>query len=150
MNVDLKSIGNVIGIILPKVRREVKDASYEEIIKRLPQLAEITGILGPALEDGFQAKDLSAFGKCVEPFMELADDVNSFTGPQKKQFVIDAVWFAFRTLDTYPDGKQNNINLPILSGRWEKAVERRLVIISVGWVVEALYDRRTKKRKKSS
>ena len=147
----LDKLKNLFGKFLPgKGKGEVKDVNYEELASRIPQLAEIAQILTEALEDGFQLSDLGVLAKIIGPCMELADEIEKFSGKEKKEFVLDAAWLTYRTIDTYPDGKQNNINLPMMAGGFERAVERRLVRACAQWAIEAVYDQRKKKRKKTT
>lgn len=124
--------------------KEFAKTSYESINERIPQFGEIVNTIGPAIGDGFQFDDVVAFGKVVGPFMELAKTIHNFTGEEKKAFVVDAVWLTYRAIDTYPDGKHNNINVPVLWGGAEKKFEKRVIRFCTSWAVNALYDRMKK------
>jgi len=131
------AFGKVLELV--KGNDEVGETSYSQIAEKLPELAEIADMVSEALEDGFQFSDVVAFGKVVSPIMKLASKLGDLGGEAKKQFVVDAVWLTYKTLDGYPDGNANNINVPWLSGSVERRVERETITFCAEWAVNALY-----------
>jgi hypothetical protein len=119
---------------------EIEEVSYGQLAEKIPELTEIVYSVVGSLADGFQWSDAVTLGKVVGPFMTLASTINDFTGEQKKQFVVDAVWLTYKTVDGYPDGTKNNINVPLLIGGLETKFERKIVTFAAEWAVNSLFD----------
>jgi hypothetical protein len=91
--------------------------------------------------DGLQLSDAAHIGKIVAPLMRLAASFLDYEGMDKRRFVSEVVWLVYKTIDTYPDGQRNNINIPFLFGVWERKIERGMVHFAAQMAVDALYDR---------
>lgn len=121
-----------------------KPIKAEDKIKMETYVEQLTVIIQDVVrtvEDGLQLSDLTALGGVVEPLMRLAASFQDYAGPDKRRWVIEAVWLAYRVADTYPDGKHNNINIPILWGELERRVERSIISFGAGMAIDALYGR---------
>ena len=116
------------------------ELSYDAMASRIPELAGIAETLEVAVEDGVGWEDVAVLAKLAGPIMKLAALIEEMTGEQKKAFVIDAMWLTYRTADGYPDGKQNNINVPLVFGSAEHKLEEKAVRMAAEWCVNALYD----------
>jgi hypothetical protein len=71
--------------------------------------------------------------------MKLASTFEDYAGEDKKRFVIEVVNLVYRTIDTYPTGKENNINIPFVMGSLERRIERGILEFAVGMAVDAVY-----------
>jgi hypothetical protein len=86
----------------------------------------------------FQFTDVIAMFEFIGPLFKMASEIESLDKQQKEQFVVDAVWFIYKTVDTYPDGEGNRINVPILIGSMETAFEKKLLDFSTRAAVKAV------------
>ena len=109
------------------------NANLDDILAIVEQVKDI-------FRDGIQLSDISAVGGIVPDIMKLVAAFD-WEGKDKKQFVIDVVWLIYQAVDTYPDGKQNNINLPVVWGDLERRVERAIVVFGTSMAVDAAFDR---------
>ena len=120
---------------------DTTELSYTAMANRIPELAGIAETLEVAIEDGIGWDDLKVMALLVEPAMKLAAGIEEMAGAQKEAFVVDAIWLTYRTVDTYPDGNSNNINIPIVFGSAERKLEERAVRFGAHWCVTALFRR---------
>jgi hypothetical protein len=120
----------------------------ELMAKYSDKFAQMAADVSDVLKDGFQVSDLVVLGALVPDIMKIADELESAPGTQKKQFVVDAVWVIYHSVDTGPDGKHNRIHVPGLS--WlskfgisapEEKVERYVLKLATEMAVEAAYVR---------
>lgn len=123
------------------VARPVRPEDESKMQEYVEQLTSIIQDVVTAVGDGLQLSDLTALGKTVGPLIQLAASFHDYTGPDKRRFVVEAVWLAYRVADTYPDGKHNNVNIPVVWGSLERRVERSIVSFAAGMTVDAMYDR---------
>jgi len=124
--------------------KAVEDIKDEDVQKVREHTEEIHNIIGAVLDvfgDGLQLNDVTRIGEIVGPVMKLAASFKDYKGQEKKQFVIEVVWLVYRTVDTYPDGNHNNINIPFVFGSIERKLERGILSFSAGMAVDALYGR---------
>jgi len=134
MAIDSWQVSNV------KVRDLVDTKSNIPILEQ--KLSEIQSIADQAIDimaDGFQFTDVISMYKFVGPLMDMAKEIEEFDGAQKEQFVVDAVWFIYKTVDTYPDGESNRINVPLLFGSMETAFEKKVLDFATRSAVKAVY-----------
>ena len=141
---DLSNIKDAFETVLEIVKGDIEDTSYGKIKQQIPEFVELVDTIAPALADGLDFGDMVVLAQIVEPLMVIAGKVGDYTGKEKKQFVIDAIWLTYRTIDTYPDGTKNNINIPFLWGRGEERFERKIVTLAAGWAINGLYKRMKK------
>ena len=118
----------------------VPPEDVELIDENIVEIAKVTSILGEAFGDGLQWSDVTVIGEVVAPLMAIAKNLEE-TGSEKKAFVVNAVWLVYRAIDTWPDGKHNNVNLPFVIGPLERRVEHMVVTFAAGMAVDALYRR---------
>lgn len=111
----------------------------EVVQKFLPQIIDIAKNVGVVFGDGLQWADVLSLAKLIKPFMLLVKDVKELSGEDKKEFVKESFWLAYKTYDEGPSGKKNNINIPYLPDFIEKKVETFLIPLAVDFAVEALY-----------
>ena len=125
--------------IVEHVGMESEDV--EKVDGMVEEVAEIVGKVVPVIKDGLQWSDLGIIGKIVPDVMKLAARFDGYEGSDKKRFVVDVVWLIYRIVDTFPDGKRNNINLPVAMGFLERRIERAVVSFAAGMAVEAVFGR---------
>ena len=113
----------------------------EKIKGNLDAVNEIIAIIVDVFGDGLQLSDITAVGKAVGPAMKLAAGFEDYEGADKKRFVVEVIWLVYRTVDTYPDGNHNNINVPWVFGGIERKLEYAIVAFAAGMAVDALYDK---------
>jgi hypothetical protein len=133
-----ESLSKAIGLIGDA--GGVSAQNLAEMGEQQEKLLAIVVTVGDIFGDGLQLSDVAAVGKVVPDIMKLVKDLD-WPGSDKKEFVIDAVWLVYKTVDTYPDGKQNNVNIPFLMGSWETKVERAFISFAAGMAVDAVFDR---------
>ena len=111
-----------------KIRDFVETKESISILEqKLPEIQVIADQVIDIMADGFQFTDVITMYKFIGPLMNMAKEIEEFSGIQKEQFVVDAVWFVYKTVDTYPDGVSNRINVPHLFGSLETAFEKNLL-----------------------
>jgi hypothetical protein len=118
------------------------DISSEDYAKIEAHSDDINNIIDKVLDvfgDGLQLSDVTRIGEIVEPVMKLASTFEDYAGEDKKRFVIEVVNLVYRTIDTYPTGKENNINIPFVMGSLERRIERGILEFAVGMAVDAVY-----------
>jgi hypothetical protein len=122
-----------------KVRDLVDSRDTVPILEqKLPEIQAIADSAIDILADGFQFTDVIAMFEFIGPLFKMASEIESLDKQQKEQFVVDAVWFIYKTVDTYPDGEGNRINVPILIGSMETAFEKKLLDFSTRAAVKAV------------
>lgn len=123
----------------------VKDGMNSEDVAKVQENSEqvnaIIEIIMDVFGDGLQLSDITSLGKAIAPAMKLAAGFDDYQGADKKRFVIELVWLVYRTIDTYPDGNANNINIPFVMGTIERKIERGIVAFAAGMAVDAVYDK---------
>ena len=134
-----RGIGDVFDSLLEKYKNAGKLTQSDTIEKFLPQIKEIAAQVGQTLGDGFQWRDVVDLIKIAKPLMLLVKDTNDLSGEQKRDFVKEAVWLAYKTYDDGPEGDENNINIPLLFGAFERKVEEIVVPMLAEVAVEMVY-----------
>ena len=131
-----------LQVLLAKMKDDGQLAAenVELVDANIAEIAKATAVLGEAFGDGLQWSDITVLGEVVSPLMVLAANFDK-AGEDKKAFVVDVVWLVYRTIDTWPDGKRNNINLPFVIGPLERRIERAVIAFAAGMAVDALYKR---------
>ena len=120
------------------------EASPENVAKVNENIAEVAKVVSTvevAISDGLQWSDVSVIGKIVPDVMRMAAGFKDYGGLARRDFVIEVVWLVYRLVDTFPDGKRNNINIPFLAGSFERRMERAVVAFAAGMAVDGLYGR---------
>ena len=112
----------------------------EKLEEKLPEISKIANEVVDILADGWQWDDAASLGKLVKPVMEMAATITDYSGEQKKQFVVDALWLVYRTVDGGPDGTENRIDIPILFGSLERGLEKKAVSFAVEFAIFGLFD----------
>jgi len=123
-----------------KVRDFVETKESVSILEqKLPEIQRIADQAIDIMADGFQFTDVISMYKFIGPLMSMAKEVEELSNEQKEQFVVDAVWFVYKTVDTYPDGESNRINVPLLFGSMETAFEKKVLDFATRSAVKAVY-----------
>jgi len=105
----------------------------------LPKIEEIAADVKKTLGDGFQWQDVVLIFRCVRPLMTIAKEIDGLSGEQKKEFVKEAIWLVYKTYDGGKSGNENNIDIPLLFGAFERKVEETVIPMMAEVAVEALY-----------
>jgi len=147
-----RGIGDVTGW-LDWVKQVISDLkgtegfeSGELMDKYADKFAEMAADVAEAVKDGLQLSDLMILGNIVPDIMKIAASVESASGEQKRQFVIDAVWLIYHSVDTGPDGQHNRIKVP--GAHWlsklgmtatEEKIERFILKLGTEFAINAAY-----------
>jgi hypothetical protein len=111
-----------------------------------PQFAEMAADVAEAIKDGLDIGDIVIMGDLVTDIMKIAKKIENAPGEQKHQFVIDAVWLIYHSVDTGPDGNQNRIKVP--GAHWltkfgitepEEKLERFTLKVATEFAMRAAY-----------
>lgn len=138
---DIEKIKGLFLKAVDSVKDGMQSEDVEKVHENLDQINAIIEIIVDVFGDGLQLSDITAIGKAVAPAMKLAATFEGYAGEDKKRFVVELVWLVYRTIDTYPDGNGNNINVPWVFGSIERKLERAIVAFAAGMAVDALYER---------
>jgi hypothetical protein len=120
---------------------DVAPENQEKVRENMETISGIVSTVELAYEDGIGWDDITVIGELVGPIMNLASSFDDFEGLSRRQFVIEVVWLIYKTIDTYPDGNRNNVNVPYLIGPIESRFERAIIAFATGMAVDALYKR---------
>ena len=136
-------------LLIERIENAVGDLGIEQedvakVDERIEAVSEIVGRVVPVVKDGLQWSDLGVIGEVVPDVMRLAASFDDYEGEDKKRFVVNLVWTIYRIVDTFPDGKRNNIDLPLAMGFLERRIERAVVSFAAGMAVEAAFKRMRK------
>ena len=140
----MADIEKIKGLLLDTMEGVKDEMTSEDVQKVREHTTELNRIIEAVLEvfgDGLQLEDVTKIGQIVGPVMKLAASFKDYAGTDKKRFVIEVVWLVYRTVDTYPDGNRNNINIPFVFGSVERKLERGILSFAAGMAVDALYKR---------
>jgi hypothetical protein len=121
---------------------EKGDVAEKNIFKFEEHTDEIVNIIDKVLDvfgDGLQLNDVTRIGEIIEPAIKLAATFEDYAGEDKRQFVIELVNIVYRVVDTYPTGKENNINIPFVMGALERKIEHGILTFAAGMAVDAVY-----------
>jgi hypothetical protein len=139
MEIEIDKVKSLLAKIAEE--SEIESADAEKIAKHAD---DINGIIDKVLDvfgDGLQLADVTRIGEIVEPVMKLAATFEDYAGEDKKRFVIEVVNLVYKTIDTYPTGNENNINIPFVMGSLERRIERGILTFAAGMAVDAVYSR---------
>lgn len=106
--------------------------------EKMPEIQKIADDTIDILKDGWQFSDVVDFFKVIGPLLDLVEDISEWDEDKKEDFVVAAMYFIYQTIDTYPDGKQNNINIPFLFGGIERKFEERALEFATRSAIRAL------------
>jgi len=139
---DMEKIKELAADLVGRMRDEdVVEEDVSKVNENMQAILETVDIFHDIFGDGLQLTDVAKVGKAVEPLMKLAAGLEGYRGEDKRRFVTEMVWLMYRLVDTYPDGKHNNVNLPFVMGGLERKVERMIIGFAANMVVDALFDR---------
>ena len=138
------SVEDLFRNVLAEAESEIGAEDVEKINENIDEVIRVVTQVCDLIKEGPELSDVSKIGQAVAPAMKWASEFKEYEGEQKRQFVIDLVWLIYRTIDTLPDGKGNNVNIPIVFGSLERRAERAFVHFAVGVAVDALFDRMRK------
>lgn len=136
------ALGSVLGML--KDQDSVSPENHEKVAANLATISSIVETVELAAEDGISWDDITVIGELVGPVMELASSFDDYEGMSKRQFVIEVIWLIYKTIDTYPNGNANNVNIPYLIGPIERKFERAVIAFATGMAVDALFKRMRK------
>jgi hypothetical protein len=127
-----------------KMSKDIKDIVETEVNipileQKMPIIQAIADEAVDILADGFQWEDVLSMYQIIGPLMNIAGDIEELDDKAKEQFVVDAVWLIYKTIDTYPDGESNRINIPVLFGGLETAFEKKALDFATRAAVNAVY-----------
>ena len=92
-----------------------------------------------SLSDGFSVRDISILASIVPGAMKMVNGLSDLSGEEKKSLVRDIILVVYTAIDRGADGKQNNIDLPLVFGPIERKVERMMISFITNTVVDGLY-----------
>jgi len=122
-----------------RVDRDISSLATGDLLKnKLPDIVKIADEVIDILKDGWQLGDVVEFFEVIGPLLELVNDMSELDEEQKDQFIVDAVWMIYQTVDTYPDGNQNNIDIPIVFGGIERGLEKKAVDFAARSSIKAI------------
>jgi len=122
-----------------KIERAIGDSSDAGVLsEQLPDIAKIADDVIDILKDGWQFSDVVDFFEVVGPLLDLANNITGMDDEQKDQFVVDAVYMIYQTVDTYPDGNSNNIDVPYVFGGIETGLEKRVIEFAARSALKAI------------
>ena len=122
-----------------KIERAIGDSSNAGVLnEQLPDIAKIADDVIDILKDGWQFSDVVDFFEVVGPLLDLANNITGMDDEQKDQFVVDAVYMIYQTVDTYPDGNSNNIDVPYVFGGIETGLEKRVIEFAARSALKAI------------
>jgi hypothetical protein len=138
---DIEEVKDLFLKAVENVKDEMTSEDAQKVREHTGEIHKIIEAVLDVFGDGLQLGDVTRIGEIVGPVMKLAASFQDYEGLEKKRFVIEVVWLVYRTVDTYPDGNRNNINIPFVMGGIERKLERGLVAFAAGMAVDALYKR---------
>lgn len=122
-----------------KIERSISKESNATILnENLPDIAKIADEVIDILKDGWQFSDVVDFFEVVGPLLELTESMTNLTDEEKDQFIVDAVYMIYQTVDTYPDGNSNNIDVPYVFGGIETGLEKRVIEFAARSALKAI------------
>lgn len=141
---DIEKVKEVFGKVFESFKDDMNDADAAKVREYSDDINGIIESVVDVFSDGLQLEDVTKIGEIVGPVMKLAASFNDYSGEEKKRFVQEVLWLVYRTVDTYPDGNRNNINIPFVMGSLELKLERGLLMFASGMAIDALYKRMKK------
>ncbi len=137
----LKEAKDLFAKVIADAKTSMATEDAAKVQEHVAEIQELIAALIDVFGDGVQISDMSKIGLIIEPLMKLAAAFSDYKGLDKRRFVIEVSWLVYRTVDTYPDGNRNNIDIPFVFGPLERRVERIMVAFAVGMAMDALYGR---------
>ena len=137
--------GEIFDGIIDKFKVDGSLTQSATIEKFLPEIKKIAAEVGKTLGDGFQWTDVVDLVKIAKPLMVLVGSINELNPDEKKAFVKEAIWVAYKTYDDGPTGGENNIDIPYLFGPFERKVEA-IVIPMLAEVAVGCFEPELKER----
>jgi hypothetical protein len=135
-----KDVRNLLADIVELAgSQEIAAEDAAKVNENIGILSGIVSKVELAVRDGLQWADLTVIGRIVPEVMRLAAGFSGYKGLDKRRFVIEVVWLVYRMIDTFPDGKRNNIDVPWVAGPIERKLERAVVSFAAGMAVDALF-----------
>ena len=138
---DIEKIKDSFLKTVEGVKSGMVSEDVEKVRENTDEINKIIAVVLDVFGDGLQLNDVTRIGEIIGPVMKLASSFDDYDGSSKKRFVIEVVWLVYRTVDTYPDGNHNNINIPFVMGALERKLERGILSFAAGMAVDALYGR---------
>jgi len=140
MSGDTRGFGDIFDSLLEKYKASGALTQSTTIEQFLPQIKQIAADVQKAVGDGFQWSDVLVLMKIAKPLMLLVKDADGLANSSKCAFVKEAIWLAYKTYDDGPGGDENNIDIPILFGPFERKVEEIVIPLIAEVLVSGLYD----------
>lgn len=101
------------------LRKTVSELKSQEMFengdlmeKYSDQFTEMAADVAEAVKDGLDIGDIVLLAELIPDIMKIAKNIEGAPQEQQEQFVVDAVWLIYHSVDTGPDGKQNRIKVP--------------------------------------
>jgi len=147
-----RGIGDVTGwvdwvkTVIGELKGTEEFQTGELMEKYADKFAEMAADVAEAVKDGLQITDLMLLGNLVPEIMKIASGIEGAEGEKKRQFVVDAVWLIYHSVDTGPDGTQNRIRVPGVS--WlsklgftatEEKIERFILKLGTEFAINSAY-----------
>lgn len=138
----MSSFTDYLKDLVTKIVPESTDqAINDKILELVPEITPIAEKVVVTFEDGFQWTDIPQIAAIVPEVYALAKNINEWDLKQKEEFTVETVWFIYKAVDTYPDGKSNNINVPWLIGGAEEWAERKAIDFGVRFAFNAIAEK---------
>jgi len=147
-----RGIGDVSGWLdwVKKIIGDLKTEEYFETGELMEQYADdfasMAADVSEAVKDGLDIGDIVIMGDLVNEIMKIASKIEEASGETKKQFVVDAVWLIYHSVDTGPDGEHNRIRVP--GAHWltkigisepEEKLERFALKMATEFAIRSVY-----------
>jgi hypothetical protein len=123
-----------------RVDRSVDVPDNAEVInEKMEEIVAIADDVIDIVKDGWQYSDIVSFFEVVSPLLKLAGTISTEWDEEKQdQFIVDTIYLIYQTVDTYPDGNQNRINIPLLFGGVERSFEKKALEFMTRAALKAL------------
>jgi hypothetical protein len=138
MDIEIEKVNE---LLLKFSMRDVDSDDYKKIEAHSEEISAIIDKVLDIFGDGLQLNDITRIGEIIEPTMKLADTFEDYVGEDKKRFVTQVVNLIYKVIDTYPTGKENNINIPFVMGSLERKIESGILTFASGMAIDAIYKR---------
>jgi hypothetical protein len=134
----------VVEKVLALVKSDMPAEDITKVNENVDTIAALVTTIKDVFGKGLNVGAMSRVGELVAPLMLVAAGFKDYKGADKKRFVTEVLWLVYRVVDTYPDGKRNNIKIPFVFGFIERRVERWAITLAAGIAIDALYKRMKK------
>jgi hypothetical protein len=139
MDIEIEKVKDLMQKLVDAGESGIEDADAEKLNAHSGEINNIIDKVLDVFGDGLQLNDVTRIGEIVEPVMELASTFEDYAGEDKKRFVIQVVNLVYKVIDTYPTGKENNINIPFVMGALERKIEHGILTFATGMAIDAVY-----------